>query len=133
MLNRDIPPITGQGLETALSNLRSPAGITKEVLFSIIDVCNCEKVFTKEYLHHIHDPACMDWIFRSTGIPTPPRLAFPPPSHPVTPASLASSPSSSEEVVADMLVSKTVPEVLPSNDMATPTTDDFSKWLPFLG
>jgi len=81
--------------------LTSSNGISKEELWKCIDICNCDQVFTKAYLHTVHGPSCLGWLYRDTPPPLPCPLPTHPPSPliPVTPVSTPNpSPFSEVEV-----------------------------------
>ncbi|KIJ29170.1 hypothetical protein M422DRAFT_269436 [Sphaerobolus stellatus SS14] len=76
-LNRDASPLYGSVLTQTLSTFFSPNGISKEELWSAIDICNCDCVFGKGYLYTFHCPACLDWPKSAThgSSPSPPSTS----------------------------------------------------------
>ncbi|KIJ32754.1 hypothetical protein M422DRAFT_265386 [Sphaerobolus stellatus SS14] len=94
-LNRDASPLYGPILTQTLSALFSPNGISKEELWSAIDICNCDRVFGKGYLYAFHAPTCLDW---------PKSVAHG--SSPSSPSTSSTSSPSSTSVVEGLLTPK---------------------------
>ncbi|KIJ37800.1 hypothetical protein M422DRAFT_259658 [Sphaerobolus stellatus SS14] len=60
-LNWDASPLYGPVLTQTLSALFSPNGISKEKLWCVIDICNCDCIFGKGYLYAFHGSTCLGW------------------------------------------------------------------------
>ncbi|KIJ39175.1 hypothetical protein M422DRAFT_781129 [Sphaerobolus stellatus SS14] len=59
--NLDIPLLTPQDRDFYLHELTS-GGVSHDLMFMLIDRCDCGHYFMKDYLHQVHGPSCIDWI-----------------------------------------------------------------------
>ncbi|KIJ41651.1 hypothetical protein M422DRAFT_248626 [Sphaerobolus stellatus SS14] len=119
-LNRDVPPLDGEALTQTLTSLFSPNGISKEALWCAIDICNCDRVFAKGYLHSVHARTCLDWPMTTRN---------------ASPSTSVLSPSTSESsfsVVEEMLTPDNSPISEPKGKSNTalggPEFDIHSVW-----
>ncbi|KIJ36908.1 hypothetical protein M422DRAFT_260532 [Sphaerobolus stellatus SS14] len=60
--NIDIPLLTPLQREFYLDQLQNPGGVSHELMFMLIDRCNCGQYFLRDYLHRVHGPTCIHWV-----------------------------------------------------------------------
>ncbi|HEV7738356.1 MAG TPA: hypothetical protein VGO47_13410 [Chlamydiales bacterium] len=59
--NRDIPPWTGMELKQQLLALDTVDGVDQDIIWRILDACDCGRWFTKQALHEKHRFVCPYW------------------------------------------------------------------------
>ncbi|KIJ27653.1 hypothetical protein M422DRAFT_271137 [Sphaerobolus stellatus SS14] len=74
--NIDVPLLTAEQSNFYKDQLRG-SGIPNDVMFMLLDCCDCGKYFTKDYLHHVHGLSCIKWVHSMSRVR---------PVHPLYPA-----------------------------------------------